>query len=134
MRKQRGDTRIMPTHAAHQLVIDKCRKELQATFFVLILRINLLAHCGTSFEERQLDFRWNKVQRAVQQIHTTTVVPQIPEGLREFFDNEQNFGVNELRPSKRPGRSWSVDELRLKSNSDLHRLWYGMIYFCSLYS
>ncbi|WKY03462.1 hypothetical protein Q1695_004874 [Nippostrongylus brasiliensis] len=43
---------------------------------------------------------------------------------RMFFDDEANFGKNELRPKKRPGRSWTEDELRLKSNSDLHKLWY----------
>ncbi|KAE9417136.1 hypothetical protein Angca_008174, partial [Angiostrongylus cantonensis] len=46
------------------------------------------------------------------------------EVFRQFFDDEENFGKSELRPKKRPGRSWSEDELRLKSNSDLHKLWY----------
>lgn len=43
--------------------------------------------------------------------------------LREFFDEEENFGKRELRPLFRPGRSWSENELRLKSNMDLHKLW-----------
>jgi hypothetical protein len=46
--------------------------------------------------------------------------------LREFFEvDEANFGVIELRAKDRPGRSWSTDELRLKSNTDLHKLWQG---------
>ncbi|PIO57861.1 hypothetical protein TELCIR_20719 [Teladorsagia circumcincta] len=42
---------------------------------------------------------------------------------RQFYDDEANFGKSELRPKKRPGRSWTEDELRLKSNADLHKLW-----------
>lgn len=38
----------------------------------------------------------------------------------EFFDNEKNWGHDEVKC----GRSWKKDELRLKSNSDLHKLWY----------
>ncbi|CAI2299467.1 unnamed protein product [Caenorhabditis sp. 36 PRJEB53466] len=44
--------------------------------------------------------------------------------MKQFFDDEANFGKAELRPKYRPGRSWTEDELRLKSNSDLHKLWY----------
>jgi hypothetical protein len=44
--------------------------------------------------------------------------------LREFFEeDEKNLGVSELRPKDKPGRAWSADELRLKSSSDLHKLW-----------
>ena len=43
----------------------------------------------------------------------------------QFFDFPENFGkMGELRPKSRPGRSWTEEELRLKSNSDLHKLWY----------
>ncbi|PIC52683.1 hypothetical protein B9Z55_002685 [Caenorhabditis nigoni] len=44
--------------------------------------------------------------------------------MKQFFDDEANFGKAELRPKARPGRSWTEEELRLKSNSDLHKLWY----------
>jgi len=44
--------------------------------------------------------------------------------LAEFFDREDNFGKMELRPKQRPGRPWTLEELRLKSNTDLHKLWY----------
>lgn len=39
--------------------------------------------------------------------------------LMEFFDQPKNWGQNEVKV----GRSWRKDELRLKSNSDLHKLW-----------
>lgn len=42
------------------------------------------------------------------------------EGLDQFFDDPKNFGKNKVRT----GRAWRIDELRLKSNSDLHKLWY----------
>ncbi|GFQ85308.1 39S ribosomal protein L47, mitochondrial [Trichonephila clavata] len=40
--------------------------------------------------------------------------------LMEFFDDPKNFGENEVRS----GRAWTIDELRIKSNSDLHKLWF----------
>ncbi|KAH6934222.1 hypothetical protein HPB50_021942 [Hyalomma asiaticum] len=39
-------------------------------------------------------------------------------GLMEFFEPKENWGADEVRS----GKSWSKDELRIKSNSDLHKL------------
>uniref|UniRef100_A0A914MGA8 CDP-diacylglycerol--glycerol-3-phosphate 3-phosphatidyltransferase n=1 Tax=Meloidogyne incognita TaxID=6306 RepID=A0A914MGA8_MELIC len=47
--------------------------------------------------------------------------------LWEFLDRPDNWGMKELSLSRRPGRSWTADELRLKSNSDLHKLWYVLL-------
>ncbi|XP_035232435.1 39S ribosomal protein L47, mitochondrial-like [Stegodyphus dumicola] len=38
----------------------------------------------------------------------------------EFFDDPKNWGEQEVRT----GRAWTIDELRIKSNSDLHKLWF----------
>lgn len=44
-------------------------------------------------------------------------------GLMEFFEPKENWGADEVRS----GKSWSKDELRIKSNSDLHKLWYILL-------
>lgn len=40
--------------------------------------------------------------------------------LSEFLDDPNNYGVRQVKS----GRAWRIDELRLKSNSDLHKLWF----------
>jgi len=38
----------------------------------------------------------------------------------EFFDSKKNWAIEHIKV----GRSWKKDELRIKSNQDLHKLWY----------
>ncbi|KAK8753740.1 hypothetical protein OTU49_001390 [Cherax quadricarinatus] len=45
------------------------------------------------------------------------------KALSEFFDNEKNWGESEVKV----GRAWKLDELRIKSNEDLHKLWYVLL-------
>ena len=49
-------------------------------------------------------------------IHSTS--PKLD--LMEFFDDPKNWGAREVKS----GRSWKIDELRLKSNVDLQKLWF----------
>ncbi|XP_046983976.1 39S ribosomal protein L47, mitochondrial [Schistocerca americana] len=43
--------------------------------------------------------------------------------LMEFFDNKENWGENQVRV----GRAWRKEELRIKSNTDLHKLWFVLL-------
>lgn len=52
-------------------------------------------------------------------IHST--IPRYD--LMEFFDDKKHWAKSEVRC----GRSWRLDELRIKSNSDLHKLWYVLL-------
>lgn len=53
------------------------------------------------------------------QIHSTA--PRYD--LMEFFDDPENWGKNEVPH----GRAWRADDLRIKSNSDLHKLWFVLL-------
>src|SRR5690348_16995113 len=44
------------------------------------------------------------------------------QDLMEFFDNKKNWGETVIKV----GRSWRIDELRIRSNTDLHKLWYAV--------
>lgn len=43
--------------------------------------------------------------------------------LMDFFDNKKNWNETNIRV----GRAWRLDELRIKSNADLHKLWYVLL-------
>ncbi|XP_071945603.1 large ribosomal subunit protein uL29m-like [Antedon mediterranea] len=44
-------------------------------------------------------------------------------GLEEFFEDEEKRGEQVIKH----GRAWSIEELRLKDNADLHKLWYILL-------
>ncbi|XP_030647420.1 large ribosomal subunit protein uL29m [Chanos chanos] len=52
-------------------------------------------------------------------LHTST----IRMGLEEFFDIPENWG----EPTVKSGAPWTAKQLRLKSNEDLHKLWYVLL-------
>lgn len=62
----------------------------------------------------------NKVTKQdMKGIHTTWKL----NDLMEFFDEKKNWNESNIRV----GRSWRLDELRIKSNTDLHKLWYVLL-------
>ncbi|KAM8703659.1 hypothetical protein ACLKA7_008308 [Drosophila subpalustris] len=54
-------------------------------------------------------------------MHTTSPVRQ--ERLMEFFDDPKHWSETEVKV----GRAWKTDELRIKSNKELHQLWYILL-------
>lgn len=56
----------------------------------------------------------------VRQFHQTS---KYSRPIEEFFEPKENWGEDEIRT----GRSWRVEELRLKNNADLHKLWYVLL-------
>ncbi|XP_065355096.1 large ribosomal subunit protein uL29m [Calliphora vicina] len=43
--------------------------------------------------------------------------------LMQFFDDPKNWSENEVKV----GRAWKLDELRIKSNKELHQLWFVLL-------
>ncbi|KAF6211151.1 hypothetical protein GE061_014266 [Apolygus lucorum] len=71
-----------------------------------------------------------RINATTQAAVAPTADPKVPapakdkhEGLMEFFDVKENWTTNEVRV----GRSWRKEELRIKSNQDLHKLWYVLL-------
>ncbi|OQR71951.1 39S ribosomal protein L47 [Tropilaelaps mercedesae] len=72
--------------------------------------------------------RWSSSRIVELQVDSQNAKKKMEEftnvdGLKQFFDNPVNFGALEVKH----GRSWKLDELRIKSNSDLHKLWYVLL-------
>jgi len=58
-------------------------------------------------------------QRQKRPLHTSCGL----RDLMEFFDDPKHWGADKVRV----GRHWKKDELRLKSNEDLHKLWFVLL-------
>lgn len=54
-------------------------------------------------------------------VHTSA--PMRQERLMEFFDDPKHWSEIEVKV----GRAWKADELRIKSNKELHQLWYILL-------
>ncbi|KAL0840190.1 hypothetical protein ABMA28_015480 [Loxostege sticticalis] len=80
-----------------------------------ILLRNTIALCHRS----QNALLGASVVAAKKDFHTTHAA----QDLMEFFDSKKNWSENNIRV----GRAWKLDELRIKSNTDLHKLWYVLL-------
>lgn len=58
--------------------------------------------------------------RSSVQNHNNFQTSATSQSLMEFFEDSKLWGEKEIKS----GRAWTVDELRIKSNSDLHKLWF----------
>lgn len=63
------------------------------------------------------------LSKAVRGLHLS----QRAYGLEEFFENGEAFPIITQQTRKIIGRSWSPNELRIKSFSDLHKLWFVLL-------
>ncbi|XP_029826016.1 39S ribosomal protein L47, mitochondrial [Ixodes scapularis] len=91
-------------------IINKC---LGLCRTVLKRRILASGWCHLNVAERHAEDRCSPA------IHTSCA----RRDLMEFFEPKDNWGAQEVKS----GKSWSTDELRIKSNSDLHKLWYVLL-------
>lgn len=78
---------------------------------------NLLTNCGNGSLQSQ--HHWQAVPVLARCFSVST--PRYD--LMEFFEDKKNLGENEVKH----GRAWNKDELRIKSNSDLHKLWFVLL-------
>ncbi|XP_023293278.2 39S ribosomal protein L47, mitochondrial [Lucilia cuprina] len=68
------------------------------------------------------------LQTSIAPLAATTVSRQFSttprrNDLMQFFDDPKNWNENEVKV----GRAWKLDELRIKSNKELHQLWYVLL-------
>ncbi|SPP84557.1 39S ribosomal protein L47, mitochondrial [Drosophila guanche] len=54
-----------------------------------------------------------------QMVHTSPM----RHGLMEFFDDPKHWSENDVKV----GRAWRTEELRIKSNKELHQLWFVLL-------
>ncbi|XP_067647666.1 large ribosomal subunit protein uL29m [Eurosta solidaginis] len=71
--------------------------------------------------------RWQQQEAASVQVGALTTrafhSTNLCRGLMEFFDDPKNWPENEVKV----GRAWKLEELRIKSNKELHQLWYLLL-------
>ncbi|CAH0407867.1 unnamed protein product [Chilo suppressalis] len=79
----------------------------------------LFQRCASILNKSQNIYRNCSALVLKNEFHTTST----KFDLMEFFDSKKNWSETNIKV----GRSWKLDELRIKSNTDLHKLWYVLL-------
>ncbi|CAD6995829.1 39S ribosomal protein L47, mitochondrial [Ceratitis capitata] len=98
------------------LNVAKCVKTLCSSVSNKFLSSSLL--------NRMQSQQQQNVLTALSALNTRTFHSTSPrQDLMEFFDDPKNWSENEVKV----GRAWKLEELRIKSNKELHQLWYILL-------
>ncbi|XP_044523709.1 39S ribosomal protein L47, mitochondrial isoform X1 [Gracilinanus agilis] len=67
----------------------------------------------------------NKIRTNINPLHQYKLIHTTlsRKGLEEFFDDPKNWGAETVKS----GAAWTHEQLRCKSNEDLHKLWYVLL-------
>ncbi|XP_028915597.1 39S ribosomal protein L47, mitochondrial [Ornithorhynchus anatinus] len=87
-----------------------------------------LALCRPPVEPRSLGFALGQFYKSTSQVapvhHCRFLhVSSSMKGLEEFFDDPKNWGAETVKS----GAAWTCEQIRTKSNEDLHKLWYVLL-------